>query len=95
MWMWTDRNDSAVIEVYDGPSSSEHLLASVNIRNYTRPQSIVTTSNTIFIRFKAEARTEMTVFMKLTSGYSEFDADTVKISIQHLPRIRRDDIPWS
>ena len=75
MWMWTDRNDSAIIEVYDGPSSTEQLLASLSIRNYTRPQSIVTTSNTIFITFKAEARTEMAIFMKLTSGYSKFCND--------------------
>lgn len=70
-WMWTDRNDSAVIEVYDGASQTERQLASVSVRNGTRPQSVVTTRNTIYIRFKAEARTQMIASMKLTSGYSE------------------------
>jgi len=70
-WMWTDRNDSAVIEVYDGASQTERQLASVSVRNGTRPQSVVTTRNTIYIRFKAEARTQMIASMKLTSGYSK------------------------
>jgi len=70
-WMWTDRNDSAVIEVYDGTSQSERQLASVSVRNGTRPQSVVTTRNAIYIRFKAEPRTQMIASMKLTSGYSE------------------------
>lgn len=71
VWMWTDRNDSAVIEVFDGASPTERQLASVNIRNGTRPQSVVTNRHTIYIRFKAEARTQMIAYMKLTSGYSE------------------------
>lgn len=70
-WMWTDRNDSAVIEVYDGASQTERKLASVSVRNGTRPQSVVTTRHTIYIRFKVEARTQMIASMKLTSGYSE------------------------
>lgn len=71
MWMWTDRNDSAVIEVFDGASQTERQLASVSVRNGTRPQSVVTTRHNIYIRFKAEARTQMVASMKLTSGYSE------------------------
>jgi hypothetical protein len=70
-WMWTDRNDSAVIEVFDGASPTERRLASVSVRNGTRPQSVVTTRHTVYIRFKAEARTQMIASMKLTSGYSE------------------------
>jgi len=69
--MWTDRNDSALIEVYDGASQTERKLASVSVRNGTRPQSVVTTRHTIYIRFKVEARTQMIASMKLTSGYSE------------------------
>jgi hypothetical protein len=69
--MWTDRNDSAVIEVFDGASPTERQLALVSVRNGTRPQSVVTTRHTIYIRFKAEARTAMIASMKLTSGYSE------------------------
>lgn len=72
VWMWTDRNDSAVIEVFDGASPTERQLALVSVRNSTRPQSLVTTRHTIYIRFKAEARTQMIAYMKLTSGYSKY-----------------------
>ncbi|KAJ4447016.1 hypothetical protein ANN_09004 [Periplaneta americana] len=71
VWMWTDRNDSALIEVYDGASSSERQLALVSVRNGTRPQSVVTTRNTVYIKFKAEARTQMVAYMKLTAGYQK------------------------
>jgi hypothetical protein len=71
VWMWTDRNDSAMIEVFDGASPSERKLASVSVRNGTRPQSVVTTREAIYIRFKAEARTQMIAYMKLTSGFGE------------------------
>jgi hypothetical protein len=72
VWMWTDRNDSAVVEVFDGASTTERQLASVSVRNGTRPQSVVTTRHTIYIRFKAEERTQMVAYMKLTSGYSKY-----------------------
>lgn len=67
--MKTDRNDSAVIEVYDGISANEKLLASVNVRNGTLPQSITTTRENLYIKFVAEPRTQMIAFVRLYSGY--------------------------
>ncbi|KAB0799954.1 hypothetical protein PPYR_07834 [Photinus pyralis] len=64
----TDRNNSATIELYDGSSVNNRLLTSFPIRNNTRPESVTTTSNQIYIVFKAEPRTNLVVYMRLTSG---------------------------
>ncbi|KAF2901827.1 hypothetical protein ILUMI_04359, partial [Ignelater luminosus] len=66
----TDRNNSAFIELYDGSSTNHRLLTSFLIRNYTRPQSVTTTNNQIYIVFKAEPRTKMFIYMRLTSGFN-------------------------
>ena len=70
--MKTDRNDSAIIEVYDGISTSETLLARVSVRNGTLPQSITSTMQNLYIKFKADPRTQMVTFIRLSSGYSEY-----------------------
>ncbi|XP_043270872.1 protein bark beetle isoform X2 [Venturia canescens] len=67
--MRTDRNDSAMIEVYDGISTDERLLAKVNVRNGTLPQSVTTTKQNLYIRFVSEPRTNMIAFIRITSGY--------------------------
>ncbi|KAK5644294.1 hypothetical protein RI129_008139 [Pyrocoelia pectoralis] len=64
----TDRNNSAIIELYDGSSINNRLLTSFPIRNNTRPESVTTTSNQIYVVFKAEPRTNLVVYMRLTSG---------------------------
>ncbi|KAL7298469.1 hypothetical protein TKK_0008256 [Trichogramma kaykai] len=69
--MKTDRNDSAVIEVYDGISTGEKLLASVSVRNGTLPQSVTTSSHNLYIKFFADPRTSMIAFLRLTSGYKK------------------------
>lgn len=73
--MKTDRNDSAVIEVYDGISKEEKLLARVSVRNETLPQSISTSGQNLFVKFTAEPRTQMVAFFRITSGYSKFLID--------------------
>lgn len=67
----TDRNNSAEIEIYDGSTKNDNLLGNILIRNNTRPQSITTTSNRIYIVIKAEPRTQMLTYMKLTSGLNK------------------------
>lgn len=67
----TDRNESSVITVYDGGSMNDKLLASFKLKNNTRPQSITTTRNKIFIEYKAETKTEIVGFLRLTSGLSK------------------------
>lgn len=73
--MKTDRNDSAVIEVYDGISTGEKLLARVKIRNGTLPQSVTTSGQNLYIKFYAEPRTSVVAFLRLTSGYSKLTID--------------------
>ncbi|XP_011334038.1 protein bark beetle isoform X2 [Ooceraea biroi] len=69
--MKTDRNDSAVVEVYDGISGAERLLASVKVRNGTLPQSVTSTRQNLFVKFTAEPRTNTIVFVRLSSGYKK------------------------
>lgn len=69
--MRTDRNDSAIVEVYDGISGAGKLLASVKVRNGTLPQSVTSTGQDLFMKFTAESRTNTIVFVRLSSGYSK------------------------
>jgi len=69
--MKTDRNDSAVIEVHDGISRAERLLAAVKVRNGTLPQSVTSTRQNLFVKFTAEPRTNTIVFIRVSSGYSK------------------------
>ncbi len=65
-------NGNATIEIYDGFSASENLLAVVNILNNTRTQSVTTTSNNLYIKFIADARTEVFAVIKIVSSYSKY-----------------------
>lgn len=69
--MKTDRNDSAIVEVYDGINGVEKLLARVKVRNGTLPQSVTSMRQNLFINFIAEPRTNTIVFVRLSSGYSK------------------------
>lgn len=69
--MKTDRNNSAMIEVYDGKGEAKKLLASLRVKNGTLPQSVTTTRQNLFIKFIAEPRTNTIVFVRLSSGYSK------------------------
>ncbi|CAG5108295.1 Similar to bark: Protein bark beetle (Drosophila melanogaster) [Cotesia congregata] len=69
--MKTDRNDSAIIEVYDGTSASDKLLGRVFVRNGTLPQSITTTRHNLYLKFNAQPRTQMIAFVKLSAGYKK------------------------
>jgi hypothetical protein len=62
-----------MIEVYDGISGAERLLASVKVRNGTLPQSVTSTRQNLFMKFIAEPRTNTIVFVRLSSGYSKFN----------------------
>lgn len=64
----TDRNDSAFLVIHDGTSSSDRLLSKISIRNNTKPQSIVTTGNSLFIQFKSQAWTQVLALVRLTVG---------------------------
>ncbi|XP_034245120.1 protein bark beetle isoform X3 [Thrips palmi] len=65
----TDRNESAKIEVYDGANANDELLATIVIRNGTKPQSITTTRHNVYVRFRAQPKTQLVGFLQITSGY--------------------------
>lgn len=80
--MRTDRNDSATIEVYDGLSMGDKLLARVNIRNNTLAQSVTSTRQNLYIKFYAQPRTQMVAFIRLSSGYRKlYDLNVTSSSI--------------
>jgi len=66
----TERNESATVEVFDGTSAADRLLAKYVVKNGTFAQSVTSTRNNIFIRFKAQPRTHTLVYMQLISGHS-------------------------
>ncbi|CAB3370904.1 Hypothetical predicted protein [Cloeon dipterum] len=67
----TERNESATIEVFDGTSASDRLLAKYIVRNGTFAQSVTSTRNTIFIRFKAQPNTYNLIYMQLISSHKK------------------------
>ncbi|ALC38872.1 CG3921 [Drosophila busckii] len=62
------QNETATVEIYDGASSNERLLFAWQARNYTRPQSVTSTREKMFVRIKAEARKELSGYFRVTSG---------------------------
>lgn len=77
--MKTNRNDSAVIEIHDGLSGADRLLASVKVRNGTLPQSVTSTRQNLFVKFIAESRTNTIVFVRVSSGYSKSNKNSYAI----------------
>ncbi|CAG9761945.1 unnamed protein product [Ceutorhynchus assimilis] len=67
----TDRNFSATLQVYDGSALNNRLLQTIEIRNNSRPQSIVTTGNQMYINFRSDPYTDTVVFLRLMSGLSK------------------------
>lgn len=68
----SDRNDSMNLQIYDGTGTSDNLLASVSFRNASRPQSVTTTRNNLFINFVAEPFSEAVSLIRITSGHSQY-----------------------
>lgn len=74
-----EKNETGVIEVYDGSSDSDRLLASWTIRNYTRPQSVSSTKEKVFVRFLAEPRAKILGYLRLTTGrFKTYDLNVTK-----------------
>lgn len=66
-------NGNATIELYDGFSTSDNLLAIVNIANNSRPQSVSTTGPNLFIRFSVTARTDLFTTIKIVSAFGMYN----------------------
>lgn len=61
----TNLNNSAQIEIYDGSTFNHRLITSFSLRNNTRPQSISSTGQQLFVKFWAAPRTETVIFMRV------------------------------
>ena len=61
-------DDSAFLEVRDGPDTTSRLIKNVPINNFTRPESIVTTGNNMFITFTATKKIKTELFLEITAG---------------------------
>ncbi len=64
----SDEDGGADIEVRDGSDANARLITTVQVRNYTRPESVVTTGNNVFIVFRAREELRSEVFMEVTAG---------------------------
>lgn len=71
------KEGAARIELYDGFSSSDNLLAIVNIQNLTRPQSVSTTGSTLFIRYVAQIQTEAFASVNIISSSRKYNSSTL------------------
>lgn len=64
------QNETATVEIFDGSSPNDRLLFAWQARNYTRPQSVTTSREKMFVRFRADARRELSGYFRITSGDS-------------------------
>lgn len=69
--LMADPGADAEIRVHDGPDSRSPQIAYFRLRNDTRPQSVTTTRNSIWIVYSASASSRTVIQMELTSGYTK------------------------
>ncbi|XP_058056870.1 protein bark beetle [Anopheles bellator] len=65
------RNETAHISIYDGMSENDRLLASWNVRNSTRPQSVTSTREKLFIKLRADPRSAVLAHFRVSSGITK------------------------
>lgn len=74
-----EKNETGFVDIFDGASGGDRLLASWAIRNYTRPQSVTSTREKISIRFRADSRTRILGYLRLTTGpFKSYDINITK-----------------
>ena len=61
-------NEGATLEIRDGSDANARLITTVDVRNYTRPESVVTTGNNMYVVFKAKAKLKVELFLEITAG---------------------------
>lgn len=52
----------------DGSDANARLIETVPLNNYTRPESVVTTGNNLFLVFRADKEVRTEVFLEVTAG---------------------------
>ncbi|TMW54841.1 hypothetical protein DOY81_000074 [Sarcophaga bullata] len=76
-------NETATVEIFDGASSNDRLLFFWKARNFTRPQSVTSTREKLFVRIRADMREEMNAFIRITTGEtSAFDLRVFDSTVQ-------------
>lgn len=79
-----DDEVAARIQIHDGHDSRSALIGDFSVRNATRPQSITTTRNSVWILYTASAASRTQVHMELTSGYSKaYDLNVTDSVVTH------------
>ena len=68
----TDRNGSCSVQIHDGISSQDRVLASFSLYNTTKVQSVTSTGHNIYISFLAEGMTETYALIRITSGIGKY-----------------------
>ncbi|XP_040574739.1 protein bark beetle [Lepeophtheirus salmonis] len=82
--MISEENEGAILEIYDGSDTNSRLIVSVNVRNYTRPESAVSTGNNMYILFKADRKMKAEVFLEITAGpHRAFDLNVTNSNVAH------------
>ncbi|XP_063702920.1 protein bark beetle isoform X2 [Culicoides brevitarsis] len=77
------RNESAWIEVFDGPTVNDRLLGKWYVRNDTRPQSLSSTREKLLVRFHGDARSEIHAYFKVTAGlFKAYDLNVTSSVIE-------------
>lgn len=67
----TTRNNSGLIQIFDGVSENDNLLGEFSIRNNTRVQTLTSTRNRLYVKFRSDSHTQTFVYMKLMSAFSK------------------------
>ena len=57
-----------MLQVRDGADDASRLIKTIPIRNYTRPESIVTTANNLFVKFSAQRKVKTEIYLEITVG---------------------------
>lgn len=61
-------NETAELQLFDGSSAHDRRLGVWLLRNGTRPQSVTSTREKIFVRFVAQPRSEVIGYLRITAG---------------------------
>ncbi|XP_046801135.1 protein bark beetle isoform X1 [Lucilia cuprina] len=76
-------NETASVEIFDGASANDRLLFFWKARNFTRPQSVTSNREKLYIRIKADMREEINGFIRITTGEtSAFDLRVLDSTVQ-------------
>jgi hypothetical protein len=62
------KNETAQILVTDGSTENDRVLIDWSVRNHTRVQSVMSTREYVYIRFKAQPRSHVLAYLRITSG---------------------------